>query len=77
MMKNTLKKSSKPLKAITKTILKSNALLKEATIAAERVAQQNKDFEITNRLQRAQYEEISKMVEAVKTFEGVPGVLEA
>lgn len=58
MMKKTLKKGSKPLKAATVNLVKSNALLKEAIIAAERVAQQQKDFKGTSRLQKAQYEEI-------------------
>lgn len=39
MMKKTLNKGSKPLKAATENLIKSNVLLKEATIAAKKVAQ--------------------------------------
>lgn len=76
MMKNTLKKNTKPLRAANEYLIKFNSLLKEATFTAERVVQQNKDFEGTNRLQKAQYDEILKMVEAKKSYEVVPEVLE-
>lgn len=39
MMKKTLKKERKPLKVAIENLIKSNALLKQATITAERISQ--------------------------------------
>lgn len=72
IMKKTLKKRNKPLKVATENLVKSNFLLKEATIATEKVAQQHKDFERTSKFQKVQYEEILKVVENSKLYESVP-----